>query len=332
MASKYTVFLLSGFIISAASLDNTTNYLRKLKKDKAGKDDKGVISAEVIKTFDISENGLGFGDWMRFYDVNSTTERIEAAENHTDAIEDDYEMEAIDVEYFDSALGYDMDAMEDDTNQPTPAPESTDSTKDTAYPTSKPIGTVNVGFDNSVSDESFESVDIDTPAPVASPEVSSVDAAQEEVAWNHGATSVSSRRSGTITFKIPDTTHIGDTLFLFLRCVKFYMIISLHLLHSIFLTLLYFFLQSRTDGVLPLNLPGWNRGAECFKSNNRQQSCMRAVHCIERDGPYCRTFKKDGATGNGKDLATVVFYRHVEEDDPCEWTLNLAGKSIVQLM
>lgn len=55
---------------------------------------------------------------------------------------------------------------------------------------------------------------------------------------------------------------------------------------------------------------------------------MRAVHCIQRDGPYCSVFRKDGETGNGKDLATVVYYRHVEEDDPCEWTLNLAGKSI----
>ena len=55
---------------------------------------------------------------------------------------------------------------------------------------------------------------------------------------------------------------------------------------------------------------------------------MRAVHCIQRDGPYCSRFRKDGEIGNGKDLATVVYYRHVEEDDPCEWTLNLAGKSI----
>lgn len=84
---------------------------------------------------------------------------------------------------------------------------------------------------------------------------------------------------------------------------------------------------SRTDGVLPLNLPRWNRGAECFKSFNRQQKCLRALHCTEEDGPYCKAFTRDGMTaGNGKDLATVVYYRHVEEDDPCEWTLNLAGK------
>ena len=109
------------------------------------------------------------------------------------------------------------------------------------------------------------------------------------------------------------------------------MFISILFFHfPVFLTPLDFLSRSRTDGVLPLNLPSWSRGAECFKSNNRQKSCMRAVHCIQRDGPYCHTFMKDGVTGNGKDLATVVFYRHVEEDDPCEWTLNLAGKSSVR--
>ena len=33
--------------------------------------------------------------------------------------------------------------------------------------------------------------------------------------WNHGTTAVTSR--GTITFQIPETTKVGDTLFLFLR-------------------------------------------------------------------------------------------------------------------
>ena len=223
MVSEYAVFLLLSFFnLTAASPDNSMNYLRKLKKDKAGKDEKGVISAEVIKTFDMSENGLGFGDWMRFYDVNSTTERIGAAENYTNTIENnDVEMEAIDDKDYDSVQVYDMNATVG-INQPTRAPESANYTEDTAPPTSKPIDTVNIGFD-SLPHETFESVNI-TAASLSSPEVYSFDTAQEDVAWNHGATAVSSRRSGTITFKIPDTTHVGDTLFLFLRYVKLCMI------------------------------------------------------------------------------------------------------------
>lgn len=39
----------------------------------------------------------------------------------------------------------------------------------------------------------------------------------DDVDWNHGTASVSAEKSGTITFDIPNTTHIGDMIFLFLR-------------------------------------------------------------------------------------------------------------------
>jgi hypothetical protein len=55
--------------------------------------------------------------------------------------------------------------------------------------------------------------------PIASLESDDIISDIEEEAWNHGATAVSARRTGTITFKIPDNTAVGDTLFLFLRCV-----------------------------------------------------------------------------------------------------------------
>mmetsp|Transcript_23860 Transcript_23860/g.48239 ORF Transcript_23860/g.48239 Transcript_23860/m.48239 type:complete len:363 (-) Transcript_23860:144-1232(-) len=117
--------------------------------------------------------------------------------------------------------------------------------------------------------------------------------------WERGSTSVTSA-TGTITFKIPDTTNIGDTVFLFL---------------------------SRTDNVLPLKISGWERGAECFKKTNRQDDCFRAVDCVERDGPYCLKFRRGDLVGDGRDLATVMFYRIVTEDDPCEWTVELPGRT-----
>jgi hypothetical protein len=39
--------------------------------------------------------------------------------------------------------------------------------------------------------------------------------------WNHGTTAVSTHHSGTITLQIPEETEVGDTLFLFLRCVQY---------------------------------------------------------------------------------------------------------------
>ena len=52
---------------------------------------------------------------------------------------------------------------------------------------------------------------------------------------------------------------------------------------------------------------------------------MRASHCVERDGAYCVKFRRDGVQGNGKDLATVMFWRHVTEDDPGCWDVDIPG-------
>ena len=85
--------------------------------------------------------------------------------------------------------------------------------------------------------------------------------------------------------------------------------------------------HSITDGILPLRIPGWTRGAECFKTYNRQGNCLRAAHCIERDGPYCMNFKRGNEVGNGRDLATVLFYRTVTADDPGCLTIDLPRSS-----
>lgn len=120
--------------------------------------------------------------------------------------------------------------------------------------------------------------------------------------WNHGTTAVTSANDGTIKFYAPTDTQVGDTLFLFL---------------------------SRTDGLLPLRIDDWNRGSACFKSFNNQESCMRASHCVNRDGPYCLEFDAEAGGGDGRDLGTVVFYHHVTVDDPGCWTVQLPGKSTV---
>ena len=83
--------------------------------------------------------------------------------------------------------------------------------------------------------------------------------------------------------------------------------------------------HSRTDGFLPLRINEWQRGAECFKSYNRQDECLRASHCVKRDGAYCLKFRRNGEVGNGKDLGTVMFYRKVTEDDPGCWTIEIPG-------
>ncbi|KAL7488242.1 hypothetical protein ACHAW6_013821 [Cyclotella cf. meneghiniana] len=242
MLLKFLLVLLplSPFIDATTDqLDNRANYLRRMKKDTYFQNDgdQGLISTGMMKPFDMSENGLAFGDWINQYNATASSGRF--GFNGVDAI--------LRVSSF--------------------------SDSDDLYSTDD---NVDVPFTNDTD-------------PTASSEIAG---------WNNGATAVSAKRSGTITFKIPDTTHVGDTLFLFL---------------------------SRTDGILPLELENWKRGAECFKSFNRQSNCMREVNCIVRDGPFCREFKRGSESGTGKDLATVVFYRHVEDNDPCEWTLNLPG-------
>ena len=69
----------------------------------------------------------------------------------------------------------------------------------------------------------------------------------------------------------------------------------------------------------------WERGAECFKSNNKQDHCLRASDCIKEDGPYCLRFRDGRRAGNGQDLGTVLFYRKVTGDDPRYWNIDLPG-------
>ena len=83
--------------------------------------------------------------------------------------------------------------------------------------------------------------------------------------------------------------------------------------------------QSRTDGFLPIRFDQWTRGAECFKSNNKQDDCLKATDCIEEDGNYCLKFRDGRRTGNGQDLGTVMFYRKVTIDDPSYWNIDLPG-------
>jgi hypothetical protein len=208
MHLRSVLFLLSysRLSVSSGSVDDGTNYLRKLKKDKAWKDDQGLISTEVLKTFDMSENRLGFSDWMGF--VNTTTEyesnEFETSdEEYEESIDLDIELAATVVEISDSE---ENDDLIDDSVQPSPAPDES----------------VEFGLDGIVPDSSTSGVILRSPAPVSSPNEGNFDSAQEEEAWHHGATAVSARKSGTITFKIPDTTHVGDTLFLFLRCVSYH--------------------------------------------------------------------------------------------------------------
>lgn len=85
-----------------------------------------------------------------------------------------------------------------------------------------------------------------------------------------------------------------------------------------------FFLSS-SGGSLPLQLDQWTRGAECFKSNNKQQECFRASHCMDKDGPFCSQFRNGRMSGDGNDLGTVMFYKRVTKDDPGCWVVDLKG-------
>ncbi|KAL7547077.1 hypothetical protein ACHAWF_010393 [Thalassiosira exigua] len=145
--------------------------------------------------------------------------------------------------------------------------------------------------------------------------------------WNHGSYAVSSARSGTIEIYVPDGTEVG------LDCSKvIFLVTTLTNAENASLPLqigdTIFMFLSRTDGYLPLELDHWERGAECFKSNNRQEKCLTADDCDEEDGQYCLRFRQGGQdAGTGRDLGTVLFYRHVTEDDPGCWTFELPGRT-----
>lgn len=116
--------------------------------------------------------------------------------------------------------------------------------------------------------------------------------------WNHGSYAVASTNN-VITIRAPPDTEVGDTLFLFL---------------------------SRTDDFLPIKMSQWKRGAECFKTNNAQVKCFKASDCILVDGNYCTKFREvSGYEGNGRDLATVLFYLKVSVNTPDSWSVTLRG-------
>lgn len=203
MHLKSALVLLScSCLADADRRDDSTRYLRKLKKDKGAKNDQGFISTEMLKTFDMSDNRIGFGDWMGFVNTTMGTESVEF-ESSEEGIEGSIDLN-IELDAVYNVSGSDEPIIAEDTAYPSPAPESLDLGLDTH---------------NSVPDNSTEILVVDTTAPVASPDEASFDSAQEEEPWNHGATAISARKSGTITFSIPNSTHVGDTLFLFLRYV-----------------------------------------------------------------------------------------------------------------
>jgi cytochrome c peroxidase len=78
---------------------------------------------------------------------------------------------------------------------------------------------------------------------------------------------------------------------------------------------------SRTDDLLPIRLDGWTAGASCFKTTNGQSDCHEIRHCTNRDGDYCLNF--DG--GNGRDLATVVFYKTLSANENRNYSFDLRG-------
>jgi len=92
---------------------------------------------------------------------------------------------------------------------------------------------------------------------------------------------------------------------------------------------------SRTDDVLPIQLHGWSTGPSCLKEHNKGnhlKKCWQAGDCLNTtttsDGiTYCTRFPYNQT---GQDLATVVFYKPVEEEElrrDVTWlTVNLAGR------
>jgi hypothetical protein len=129
----------------------------------------------------------------------------------------------------------------------------------------------------------------------------------EPADWNHGTSTAITKKdlnkpnTKRITFHIPPTTQVGDTLFLFLH---------------------------RTEAVTPLNIDKWTRATECLKQYNEQKECFTFEDCIKQEGAYCSKFdpKLNGSnkgSGNGSDLNVGVYYRHVTDEDPTCWTIEL---------
>lgn len=112
--------------------------------------------------------------------------------------------------------------------------------------------------------------------------------------WYHGSTKTYDE-DGNMTWEIPQGVKPGDLLLLFM---------------------------SRTDDYLPLYLPGWNYAASCFKTHNDQDECYTKNDCVRMlNESYCQTF----ANGNGKDLATIVFYKIYQKYEPMVSKYEIIG-------
>ena len=95
--------------------------------------------------------------------------------------------------------------------------------------------------------------------------------------------------------------------------------------HFVCVLALLAFHQSGSGGHLPIEIEHWTRGAECFKSNNKQKDCFRATHCVVRDGNFCTRFRNGRMVGKGNDLATVMYYHKMTQSNPGCWTVDLNG-------
>ncbi len=98
--------------------------------------------------------------------------------------------------------------------------------------------------------------------------------------------------SGDVRLNVPSGTREGDLLMAFV---------------------------SRTDDLLPIKWNGWTAGASCYKTTNGQSDCHEIRHCSKPDGDYCLEFNG----GNGRDLATVVFYKTATANEPSSHRFNL---------
>ena len=87
----------------------------------------------------------------------------------------------------------------------------------------------------------------------------------------------------------------------------------------------------RTDDDLPLYVNGWNRAAECHKSDNGQE-CRTEDMCAEwHNDDFCRYFGTDRwrtSSGNlvryeGHDLAQSVFFKEAGSNEPSSYRFNL---------
>ncbi len=75
----------------------------------------------------------------------------------------------------------------------------------------------------------------------------------------------------------------------------------------------------RTDDVLPYEVSGWKRVAECYKEDNGYD-CLTIADCSSKSGGFCTRFKNKY---NGRDLAQVVFHKTVGTNEPGSYTFNL---------